>query len=104
MGSINLDYIDEHGIRRRVLVSPEVEVEPSEGVPVSLPVDELYEHMPIAFRQRLMEELWNNGLIEPGDFLRPGAAEKIRAVWLSIVKKDVFDIQQLAKERSTHDK
>jgi len=98
MAVTRIDYRDNDGIMRRVLVPTSGEAEPSEGVPVSLPVDYLYEHMPIEFRQRLMEALYTNGFIEPDDYLKAGAAERIRAAWLSVIKRDVLDIQQYAKE------
>lgn len=95
---VPIDYRDEFGIMRRVLLP--AGASPQEGIPISLPVDELYGHMPIEFRQRLMEALWARELVEPRDFLRAGAAELIRSAWLSVVKYDVMDIQNLAKENS----
>jgi hypothetical protein len=102
MKLVNIDYRDEHGIDRRVLVPEDDGANPSEGVPLSLDVDSLYEHMPIKFRQQLVKELWARNLIEPADFLRPGAAELIRAALLSVVKRDTMDILNLARERK-HD-
>jgi hypothetical protein len=98
--AIVIEYRDTDGILRRVL-APET-ADPSEGVPLSLPVDELYWHMPLDFRQRLVKELWAVGLVEPKDFLAAGAAERIRAALLSVVKHDVFDIQKFAKESMSH--
>ncbi len=99
MKTISIDYRDELGIDRRVLVPEDDGANPSEGVPLSLDVDSLYEHMPVKFRQQLIKELWARNLIEPTDFLRPGAAELIRAALLSVVKRDTMDILNLARER-----
>ncbi len=98
----SVDYRDNQGIMRRVLLPDGADSDPTEGIPVSLPVDDLFDHMPLPFRQKLMEELWARDLIEPNDFLRPGALEQIRSAWLSVAKKDSLDIQNLARERTNH--
>lgn len=97
MGSTRVDYTDAEGIKRRVLL-PEEGIDPVEGIPISVPVDTLYQHMPLSFRIRLIEALWVVGLIEPDDFLRLGAADQIRAALLSVVKHDTMDILSMAKE------
>lgn len=99
MRTIRVDYRDEQGIDRRVLVPEDDGAHPSEGVPISLDVDSLYEHMPIKFRQQLVKELWARNLVEPADYLKPGAPELIRAALLSVVKRDTMDILNLARER-----
>lgn len=93
-----VEHVDEDGIKRRVAL-PDLAFDTAEGIPVSLDVDSLYEHMPVSFRAKLVEELWNRDLIQPADFLRPGAAEKIRSALLSVVHFDTMDIITLAKER-----
>jgi hypothetical protein len=98
MNTKPIEYRDSEGIMRRVIVPSDDGANPEEGIPVSLQVDLLYEHMPLPFRQRLTDALWAQGLIEPADYLRAGAAEKIRAAWLSVVRYDVLDIQNLARE------
>lgn len=96
-----IDFTDERGVKRRVLL-PDTGGDPNEGIPVSLDVGSLYRHMPPEFISRLTNELWAQGLIEPRDFLAPGAPERIRAALLSVVKHDTMDILTLAKERVNH--
>lgn len=98
-----VDYTDSDGILRRVRIPDSGAFDLTEGIPVSLPVDQLYMHMPIEFRRELVNTLWEMGFIEPRTFLNPGAAERIRAVILSIVKHDVFDIMSLAREYTDGD-
>lgn len=93
------DYIDKDGIKRRVLI-PEGIADYSEGIPVSLSVDQLYAHCSIDFRRTLIEELWARGLVEPADYLKAGAAELITAALRSVVKHDTLDILALAKEEN----
>lgn len=98
MASRIVDYLDDDNIKRRVLVPQGVEsVPPSEGVPLSLDVDRLYADCPLAFRQRLVAELWAQGLIQKDDFLSPSAAERIRAALLATVKSDTVAIINFAK-------
>lgn len=95
--NITVDYYDEDGIKRRVLV-PDTDIPPREGIPLSLPVDKLYNSMPREFRVRLMEALWSRGLVEPADFFKPGAAELTRNAIMDTCKFDALDIISLAKE------
>ncbi len=97
MGDTRLDYVDQEGIKRRVRV-PDAYTDPVEGIPVSVPVDNLYLHMPLAFRVALVNELWAVGLIEPADFAAGNAPERVRAALLAVVKHDTFDILNLARE------
>lgn len=92
-----VDYIDKNGIQRRVLI-PDGVSDYSEGIPVSLPVDSLYQHCSIEFRRALIDELWARDLIEPCDFRRAGAGELITAALRSVVKRDALDIITLARE------
>lgn len=98
-----MDYVDGEGIKRQVAL-PDLSFEPTEGIPISLDVDSLFEHMPLSFRAQLVEELWNRDLIQPADFLKPGAAEKIRSAILSVAHFDTMDIITLAKERLNNGK
>ncbi len=93
-----VDYTDSDGILRRVRVPDTGAFDVSEGIPISVPVDQLYMHLSVEFRRELVNTLWERGFIEPEHFLQPGAAERIRAVILSLVKRDVFDIMSLAGE------
>lgn len=100
MGYLNLtkvDYTDEFGIKRRVLL-PVGDTNVREGIPISLDLDTLYAHSPIEYRRNLTDELWARGLIEPCDFLKPGADDLIRASLLAVAKRDTFDIKTLARE------
>lgn len=98
MGSTRVDYVDSDGIRRRVLLPANAGADPTEGIPLSVPVDSLYAHMPPSFRKDLIEALWAVGLIEADDYFKPGAVERIRAALLSVVKRDTMDILKLARE------
>lgn len=93
------DYYDYNGIKRRVLV-PDDDAPPEEGVPLSLPVDELYSEMPLPFKQKLAEALFARGLIEPRDFFKAGAAELARAAILDVAKYDALDMITLAHKHS----
>lgn len=92
-----VDYIDKDGIQRRVLIPAGVS-DYSEGIPVSVPVDSLYQHCSIEFRRAIIEELWARNLIEACDFKRPGAGELITAALRSVIKHDALDIISLARE------
>jgi hypothetical protein len=94
---IKVDYIDRDGIKRRVLL-PDAYADPAEGIPVSLPVEQLYSHMPPAFQAALVTALWARDLIEPADFLAPGAAERARAALLEVVKHDALNMLSFAGE------
>lgn len=94
-----VDYIDDAGIHRRVHL-PDESNSLEEGIPLGLRVDELFEDASSAFRQRLMQELHERGLVEPGDFLLPGSPEMVRAALLAAIKRDTLDIITFAKEES----
>ena len=96
---IRVDYVDKQGIKRRVLLPAGVS-DPSEGIPVSLPVDRLYEHCSIDFRRELIEELYARNLVEPADFQKAGAAELVTAAIRSVIKHDALDILSLAREEN----
>ena len=92
---ITRDFYDAKGIKRRVLV-PDDQASVEEGIPISVPVDELYTEMPLPFRQRITEALFNRGLIEPQDFFKPGASELVRNAILDVCKFDALDIITMA--------
>lgn len=100
--NIKMDYVDREGIQRRVLL-PEGDHNVQEGIPLSLMVDSLYSHCPVEYRVRITDELWARGLIEPCDFIKPGASELIRSAILAAVKSDVLDIITLATKECTRD-
>lgn len=96
------EYTDAQGVKRLVLLPDDVAADPAEGIPVDLDVETLYPHMPPAFIARLKSELWARGLVQPRDYLTPGAPERIRAALLATVKEDTMSILALARERATH--
>lgn len=96
--AISIDYLDTNNIKRRVLV-PSKDVDPSEGIPLSLDVDRLFADAPLGFRQRLVAELWAQGLIEKADFLTDTAANRIRAALLAAIKGDTVEIINFARSK-----
>lgn len=96
---IRRDYFDERGIQRRVLV-PDETTPLSEGIPISVPVDTLYDHMPTEFVVHLVNALFARNLIEPGDFFKAGAAELTRNAILEVCRQDALSIISLAKKHS----
>lgn len=97
------EYNDERGVKRLVLLPDDSTADPREGIPLDLDIGILYPHMPPAFVAELTNALHARGLIQPRDYLAPGAAEKIRAALLSIVKRDTMDILALAKELANNE-
>lgn len=95
MGNRIVDYIDDHGIKRRVIVP--ADVDPSEGIRLSCDIDRLYEDAPKDFVIRLVNELWAVGLVTKDDFAKPGAADRIRAALLSAVKHDTVSIMNFTR-------
>jgi hypothetical protein len=95
--TVKRDYTDRDGIQRRVLVPANV-TDYTEGIPISLPVDTLFAHCAVEYRRTLIEELWARGLVEPCDYLKPGAAELITAALRAVNKKDALDIISYANE------
>lgn len=92
-----VDYLDRDGIRRRVLI-PEGVTDYAEGIPVSLAVDTIFADTGVEYRRRLVDELWARGLIEPCDYLKPGAPELITAALRSAQKADALTIISIAHE------
>lgn len=104
MNTTKVDYRDNEGIQRRVLLPSDDGLNPDEGIPISLPVDSLFSDMPLTFRVKLVDAFYAVGLVEASDFLVSGAAQRIQAALLSVVKHDVMDILALAKEVGKHGK
>lgn len=96
-GLTKLDYTDDQGIKRRVLL-PVGDTNVREGIPLSLDIDSIYPHCPVEYIRNLTDELWARGLIEPCDFKKPGAPELIRSALLAVAKRDTLDILNLANE------
>jgi len=93
-----VDFTDSAGRKRRALVPAGDGFKPEEGIPLSLDLDDLYPDAPVVFLTRLHNELWERGLIEPQDFLRPGAPETFKRALLSVIRLDFMTIKQLASE------
>lgn len=95
-----VDYVDTEGIHRRVkLPANQAHNDPSEGIPLSLDLSDYFEGATPAFIARVQNELWAVGLIEPTDYLKAGAGEKIKAALLSALKIDTIGVQAYARER-----
>jgi hypothetical protein len=100
-----IDYTSAEGLPQRSLIPDDASgIDPSEGIPLHLDLDPLYGHLPLEFRQRLYQAIWAHGLVEPCDYLQPGAAEKFMAALRSIVKRDALDAAKLAKEVCKHER
>lgn len=80
-----------------VVIHPEG-ADPQEGIPVHLDLDALYGHLPVEFRAKLYQALHERGLIEPADYLSPGADQRFKSAVLHVIKHDFFNVQQLARE------
>lgn len=90
-------YQDDSGISRVVLVPPG-EKDLKTGIPVSLDLSALYGHMPAAFQKAFYQALHDNGLVEPADYFKTGAADRYRRALQTVLKHDFFSIQALAKQ------
>lgn len=90
-------FDDETGIPRVVLI-PERETNLKAGIPLSLDLTELYGHMPADFQKSLYKALHAQGLIEPQDFFKSGAAERYQRALRTVLKHDFLNIQALAKQ------
>ena len=90
-------YEDGSGITRVVLVPPG-EKDVQAGIPISLDLSEFFGHMPADFQRELYSALHAQGLIEPADFFKPGAAERYQAALRTVLKHDFTVIQTLASK------
>lgn len=93
-------FIDGEGISKVVLLPPG-ETDVRTGIPVSLDVSPLYEHMPPGFNRALHEALHAQGLIEPADYFKTGAADRFKAAMLTVIRHDFLSVQALAKQEMT---
>ena len=90
-------FTDGSGIPRVVLI-PEGETDVAMGIPVSLDLTPLFGHMAEPFQREFYKALHAQGLIEPADFFKPGAADRYRRALLTVIKHDFLSIQALAKQ------
>jgi hypothetical protein len=94
-------FKDDSGISRVVLVPPG-ETDVRAGIPVSLDLSPLFGHMPAAFQRAFYQALHDQGLVEPTDFFKPGAAERYRRALFTVIKHDFLDVQTLANQEITN--
>lgn len=90
-------FEDGSGIPRVVLIPPG-EADKSTGIPLSLDLTPLYGHMPVPFQRALTKALHANGLIEPADYFKSGAADRYQRALRTVLKHDFLSIQTLAKK------
>jgi hypothetical protein len=90
-------YTDPLGIPRTVLL-PKGETDVKAGIPVSLDLSPLFGHMPDTFQRELYAALAAQGLVEPADYFKKGAAERFRAAMFTVIKHDFLNVQTIAKE------
>jgi hypothetical protein len=90
-------YVNNLGIPQVVLL-PEGETDVEMGIPLSLDLTPLFGHMPEAFQREFYKALHAQGLIEPADFFKSGAADRYRRALLTVIKHDFLSIQAIAKQ------
>lgn len=95
-------YEDGLGVSRVVLVPPG-ETDLKTGIPISFDLSRLYGHMPREFQREFYAALHAQGLIEPADYFKPGAAEHYQRALRTVLKHDFSNIQTLAKKELNHD-
>jgi hypothetical protein len=94
-------YEDGSGIPRVVLV-PAGETDLKRGIPLSFDLSPLFGHMPADFQREFYAALHAQGLVEPADYFKSGAAERYQAALRTVLKHDFLNIQTLAKEELNH--
>lgn len=95
-------FEDGSGIPRVVLI-PETETDLKKGIPLSFDLSPLFGHMPPEFQRAFYAALHAQGLVEPADYFKTGAAERYQAALRSVLKHDFLNIQTLAKKELNHD-
>ena len=93
---IERPHVDAQGVPMRVLV-PEGSHDLDAGIPVSLDISQLYEHMPHEFVVEFTTALHAQGLVKPIDYFQPGASDRYKAALLMVIRNDFLSIQALAK-------
>lgn len=89
------EYTDASGIKRKVKLLRTTDL-PEEGIPVDCYNDiaELLVNSTQHFREKFFHLLWENGLIEPKDFLHKTAHDRVRQALQMAMKRDAADIIQ----------
>lgn len=93
-------YVDNTGVPRVVLL-PDGDDDYQAGIPVSLDLTPLFGHMPPSFLKAFYKALHDQGLIEPADFFKSGAAERYRRALFTVIKYDFLNVQTLANKELT---
>ncbi len=95
--TVEMTYRDPNtGVPQRVLV-PEGSSDLSAGIPVSLDISGLYEHMPQEWVRDFTVALHAQGLVKPQDYFQAGASDRYKQALLMIIRHDFLSIQALAK-------
>lgn len=94
---VEKSHVNAQGIPTRVLV-PEGSSNLEAGIPVSLDISKLYEHMPLDFVVKFTAALHAQGLVKPQDYFERGAADRYKAALLMVIRQDFLSIQALAKQ------
>ena len=92
-----VQFENDQGIPQVVFVPPG-ETDLKSGIPVSLDLSPLYGHMPTDFQRALYKALHAQGLIEPADYFKQGAAERYQRALRDVLKHDFLSVQALAKQ------
>lgn len=95
-----VNFNDDSGVPRVVLI-PKGETDYKAGIPVSLDLTPLFGHMPPSFLKAFYKALHDQGLIEPADFFKSGAAERYRRALFTVIKHDFLSVQALANKELT---
>lgn len=82
----------------QVVLLPEGETDVATGIPVSLDLSPLFGHMPETFQRAFYTALHAQGLIEPADYFKNGAADRYQRALRTVLKHDFLNIQAIAKE------
>lgn len=102
MKLIPVDYVDDEGRKRRVLLPDDDQLNPTEGIPVSIELDSLFEGASSELLAALHNSLWVQGLIEADDYFKPGAPERYKRAFLSVIRMQFVYAKQLANEAKQH--
>lgn len=94
---VERQYVDASGIPRVALL-PKGETDTAMGIPVSLDLSPLYQHMSESWLRDFTAALHAQGLIKPQDFFVAGASDRYKAALLMVIRADFLSIQALAKE------
>lgn len=94
------EYVDERGVTRLVFVPDNGYAVPEEGIPADMVdlIDGLYPDAPESFLVKLHDALRRRGLVQPADYLQPGAGDRYRSAMLEVLRHDAHNVIAKAKE------